>query len=177
MSTNDEAFYPYSFPLPNMLVQAEKGVSIHGLESEAGRALNGKRGTAKEFHPHTGRWSVEVDNEVVDGSNNNNSTTKKKLVKIQIKNLKRYFSDDEEELRFCMVPRENPGWMEGSDQGRVLVVAGTMGGHPALCVYDDFSRPGFDREAFVEAVSQMGLSRTDGEQFLATSAGLMGGAH
>ena len=46
-----------------------------------------------------------------------------------------------------------------SEGGRALVRAGKMGGNPALCILDDFTRRDFDRNRTYDEISTMGVSK------------------
>ena len=145
-----EPFIPYAFPQPNMLVQQGTKVRIHDLQSEAGQKLNDKTGTALRFFPD-GRWSVQVDG---DGS----------TFKIMITNLAIVHADGES-LYICIVSKDNPTWSASCEGGKVLVRAGTMGGAPALCIFDVPNRPGFDKKRFFEEISFMGITKASVEGF------------
>ena len=173
---NDNAFHPYAYPQPNMLVQQGSKVLIKGLKSVAGQKLNGKTGTAIHFFPQEGRWSVQIDDVGGFGTEEGNSAgaaaqeeergpkkqaTKKEkedMFKIRITNLV-LKQGGGESMRVCVILRDNPSWMSCSEGGRVLVRAGTIAGDPALCIFDDFRRPEFDRNRFYAEISTMGIAK------------------
>jgi len=144
-----EPFIPYVYPQPNMLVQQGTKVRIHHLQSEAGQKLNDKTGTALRFSPD-GRWTVQVDN---GGT-----------FKIMITNLA-IVHDEGKSLYICIVSKDNPTWSAGCEGGKMLVRAGTMGGAPALCIFDVPNRPGFDKTRFLEETSFMGITKAAAEGF------------
>jgi hypothetical protein len=61
-------------------------------------------------------------------------------------------------MMFPIVTRNHPRWASGSRDGRVLLRAGTMMGQPALCLYDDPNRNGFDTSLIYQQAMYMGAS-------------------
>jgi hypothetical protein len=134
MTSNDNTFYNYTFPRPNMLVQEGRPVEIKDLKSDAGRALNGKKGKAIRFEPNTGgRWVIELEED--------NSQKK-----IRIQNLVCTATT----IFMCF--QHEPG-----AQPEALVAAGTKAGEAAICIFDDPKRFGFDLELIKKEFLMMGI--------------------
>lgn len=145
MSDVPDDFLPYAYPQPNMMVQEGSKVCIIGLKSDAGQKLNETTGTALRFFPQDGRWAVNLDN--------NGGT-----FKIHITNLVLHMNRGAP-APICVCLRSNPCWASSTENGRVLVRAGTMGGVPALCIYDNFNHPSFDKDRFYREISMMGIPK------------------
>jgi hypothetical protein len=128
MNIDDSVWYPCTFPLPNMMVQAGREVVIKDLTSNAGQSINGKKGKALAFHPElNGRWSIELE----DGTHKS----------IRIQNLEYHGA-----LR-----------MGFTGECLDLVTAGTMAGEPALMIFYNPKRPGFNLELIKEKFLLMGV--------------------
>jgi hypothetical protein len=128
MTIDDDKWYPFTFPLPNMMVQAGREVHMKDLTSDAGQSLNGKKGKALMFHMENGRWSIELE----DGTHKS----------FRIQNLE--FRGD---VLICFT----------CQRGLDLVGAGTMAGEPALMIFDNPRRPGFNLELIKEQFLLMGV--------------------
>jgi hypothetical protein len=131
MTSNDDTFYNYTFPRPNMLVQEGRTVEIKDLKSDSGRNLNGKKGKAIRFEFNTGRWVIELEE---DGSKK----------KIHIQNL------------MCPISLRI-GFLHNKPGAETLVAAGTSSGEAAICIFDDPNRVGFDLELIKEHFLMMGV--------------------
>jgi hypothetical protein len=58
---------------------------------------------------------------------------------------------------FSIVPRHHPDWSDLSEHGKWFVTAGKINGEPALCLFDDPARNGFDLTALLEQTKYMGV--------------------
>jgi hypothetical protein len=74
-------------------------------------------------------------------------------------------------MMFPIVTRNHPRWASGSRDGSVLLRAGTMMGQPALCLYDDPNRNGFDTSLIYQQAMYMGASTAMVDELL--KGGLM----
>lgn len=140
MGSMSTVFKPYTYPRPNMAVQAGTAVKIVGLQSPAGQALNGRTGVAQ--HCLVGpdgefRWSVAID---IDGDGE--EVTSKS---ISIRNLR--YDMSRKSLYILFHGRTDP-----SIPSPDLVACGTMyDDEPAVMVFDFPTRPRFDIAPDIEA--------------------------
>jgi hypothetical protein len=135
---NGPAFYPFVAPSPNMVVQSGTTVVIKDLQSEEGRRLNGRKGTALRFFHQDGRWSVKLDASEGEGEDENGV-----VKKIRIQNLECRDS-------FCTC--------FDTERRTELVLAGMCNGSLAIYVFDDPNRPGFDPEPIKKQFLLMGVN-------------------
>ena len=158
-----QAFYPYSFPQPNMLVQEGSIAIIDGLVSEAGQRLNGKKAKAIKFFPTTCCWSVQLvePNDNNGGDDDYGTIEAKKQLKIHIKNMELYLPDGSG-IYFTHIPNPDPYQMLSVGGGLLSVRAGTVGddpSKPAICILGDVLSTDFDKQAAIETGSMMGITK------------------
>lgn len=166
----ENSFYPFAFPQPNMLVPAGTDVVIHGLMSEAGQLLNGKKALAEKFIPQSGRWVVRVKDddakneehqqqqqqqqssseENKDGDNEKDDVPTQEKKQIKIENLR---IPDLLPLVCFRSPEQYPTSMGGTP---VMVAAGMIGNKLAICINDDPTRDEYDTNAMGEGLRLMG---------------------
>lgn len=129
--TTPGVFRPNKYPLPNMIVQEGGSVIIKDLKSEEGKALNGKDGKALKWNMGNCRWLIELE----DGT----------VKQIRIENL-------------AVVGDMRVGFSFAAEgQGPELVGSGTLDGVPAIMIFDDPKRAGFNLELVKAKFLLMGV--------------------
>ena len=144
-------FIPNQYPKPNMLIDEGMTVKIKGLQSEAGKVLNGKLAVAKEllFRGDEARWTVELEDK-------EGGATKHMAIKIQ--NLEAYRT----EFQVIFVTADHPSGLGGGNCPD-LIIAGTCAGAfgklsgPILCITDHPGSATWSEDAIRDQCLIMGV--------------------
>ena len=115
-------------PTPWTLIHPGCTVLMHSLESEAGKAVNGKTGVVSGFDQGTGRWAVTIEGQ----------TKKYRPTNMTF----RVSAGGHDKISFIMLTPGFPGWLESDKNtctpGFMLGSGGPLThGEPAICVSVD----------------------------------------
>lgn len=145
-------FIPNQYPKPNMLIDEGMTVKIKGLQSEAGKALNGKLAVAKKllFRGDEARWTVTLQDKT------DYEATKPVAIKIQ--NLEAF----RPEFKVIFMSAHHPSGLGGGNcpdliiAGKCTEAFGKSSG-PILCITDHPGSATWSEDAIRAQCLMMGV--------------------